>query len=767
MGTRERRDRSNQIDKALRVSFLECASKYLSKPELVSLAAVGGYGRGELSPASDLDLLILHTGSEKPEVISEFVNAFLYPLWDQGRAIDHAVRTRSETREIANEDIRVALGLLDLRHIAGESELSNQVASDALENWRKGREKFLPKLRKSIHERENRAGELAFLLEPDLKEARGGLRDINALRAIEMSGAVSISLARVAESEALLSNVRDVLHGENFKSRDLLLLTEQDRVASKMEYANADALMLDIAKAARAVDHLMDSTWHRIDSNSGQSWLRRRKNQKIDQGLIILNSEVTIEDGYDIANDSAIGLRAAAAAAQRGLPLSIDACVLLSEKFSALPNPWPKSVLNDLVSLIGAGSSMIRVFEALDQDGLIEKWIPEWSHVRFLPQRNVLHRHTVDRHMLETSVHAAALTRTVTRPDLLLVAALFHDIGKGFPEKDHSDYGEELIRPLAKRLGFDEKDCDIIALLVREHLLLSAVATRRDLEDPATIEFVVEKIKDPESLQLLHALSISDGEATGKAAWSDWKAGLVSTLVGKCLASMAGIKPVSQPELIPTRSTDDDISITILNSEDRSDSLDNIANALDNLDNIEIEIIARDQTGLLSAVAGLMTISRFNVRSAKTRTTNEIAVMRWIVELDANAQLPSAEKLTDQLRKALTGELDLGRKIEERIENYRKSPGIPTPPPVVFAANDLATNATIIEVRMHDRPGILFNVTRAISRFGVDIKSAIVSTLGAEAFDTLYVTDLEGQPLTGERAQLLATKVENILITHL
>ena len=754
MGTRERRDRSNQIDKALRVSFLTCASQYLSKPELVSLTAVGGYGRGELSPASDLDLLILHNGSEKPQVISDFVNAFLYPLWDQGRAIDHAVRTRSETREIANEDVRVALGLLDLRHIAGESELSNQVASDALENWRKSREKYLRALRKSIHERENRSGELAFLLEPDLKEARGGLRDINALRAIEMSGAVPVSLARVAESEALLSNVRDALHGENLKARDQLLLTEQDRVASKMNYSNADALMLDVAKAARAVDYLMDSTWHRIDSNDGQSWLRRRKNQKIDQGLVIQNSEVTIEDGYDISTDSAIGLRAAAAAAQRGLPLSIDACVLLSEKFKSLSNPWPKPVLNDLISLIGAGRSMIRVFEALDQDGLIEKWIPEWSHVRFLPQRNVLHRHTVDRHMLETAVHAAALTRTVTRPDLLLVSALFHDIGKGFPNKDHSEYGEELIKPLAKRLGFDDKDCETIAILVREHLLLSAVATRRDLEDPATIGFVIEKIKDPESLQLLHALSISDGEATGKSAWSDWKAELVSTLVAKCLAAMAGIKPVSQPDLIPTGEIIDDIAIRFIGNQETTE-------------NIEIEIIAKDQTGLLSAVAGLMTISRFNVRSAKTRTTNDIAVMRWIVELDANAQLPTAEKLTEQLKKALSGELDLGRKIEERIANYRKYPGIPTPAPLVFAANDLATNATIIEVRMHDRPGILFNVTRAISRFGVDIKSAIVSTLGAEAFDTLYVTDLEGQPLTGERAQLLATKVENILITHL
>ena len=754
MGTRERRDRSNEIDKALRVSFLQCANENLAKPDLVSLAAVGGYGRGELAPGSDLDLLILHNGSEKPKVISDFVNAFLYPLWDQGRAVDHAIRTRSETREIADEDIRVALGLLDLRHIAGDSELSNQVASDALENWQKSKEKFLPKLRKSIQDRENRSGELAFLLEPDLKEARGGLRDINALRAIELSGAVPVSLARVAESEALLANVRDVLHGENQKARDQLLLTEQDRVALTMGYVDADALMLEVAKAARAVDYLMDLTWHRIDSNQGKSWFRRKSNQSIDQGLIILNSEVTVETGYDISNDSAIGLRAASTAAQRGLPLSIDACVLISDNFAALPNPWPKPVLNDLVSLIGAGKSMIRVFEALDQDGLIERWIPEWSHVRFLPQRNVLHRHTVDRHMLETAVHAAALTRTVTRPDLLLVAALFHDIGKGFPNKDHSEYGEELIKPLAMRLGFEEKDCDTIALLVREHLLLSAVATRRDLEDPATIAFVVERIKDPEALQLLHALSISDGEATGKTAWSDWKAGLVANLVAKCLAAMAGIKPVSEPDLLPLGEIVEDISIRFIGNQESTE-------------NIEIEIVAKDQTGLLSAVAGLMTISRFNVRSAKTRTTNDIAVMRWIVELDANAQLPTAEKLTEQLKKALSGELDLGRKIEERIANYRKYPGIPTPAPLVFAANDLATNATIIEVRMHDRPGILFNVTRAISRFGVDIKSAIVSTLGAEAFDTLYVTDLEGQPLTGERAQLLATKVENILITHL
>ena len=369
MGTRERRDRSNKADTSLRVSFLQFATKYLAKPNSVSLTAVGGYGRGELAPGSDLDLLILHDGNEKPEVISEFVNAFLYPLWDEGRSVDHSVRTRSDTREIANEDIRVALGLLDLRHIAGDSDLSALVTSDAIENWRKNQSKYLPLLRKSIQERELRSGELAYLLEPDLKEARGGLRDINALRAIEMSGAVSVSLARVAESESLLASVRDVLHGESLKARDQLLLTEQDRVAAAMKFRDADVLMLEVAKAARAVDYLMNLTWHRIDSADAKGWFRKSKQQDIDKGLVILNSEVTIADNYDVTSDPAIGLRAAADAAQRGLPLSIDACVLLAEKFSPLPTPWPKDVLNDLVALIGAGAPMIRVFEALDQDG--------------------------------------------------------------------------------------------------------------------------------------------------------------------------------------------------------------------------------------------------------------------------------------------------------------------------------------------------------------------------------------------------------------
>ena len=751
MGTRERRERSDLVDRELSILFSTSATEHLENPKHVALSAVGGYGRGELAPGSDLDLLILHDGSNKAESLTEFVNAFLYPLWNSGRSIDHSVRTRSETREAAESDVRVATGLLDIRFVAGNADLVSALGSDARENWRKNYEKYLPNLRAAISERSNRSGELAFLLEPDLKEARGGLRDINALRAIELSGVVPVALDRVAAAEALLSNVRDVLHEVTPKPRDQLMLTEQDRVAEILEFSDADALMLEIAKSARAVDYVMDLTWHRIDQRKSTPWFKKNKVVQVTKGLITEKGELTIEPDYKIAEDCEIGLRAAATAAQSGIPLSIDACIAIAENFSPLPTPWPRSARENLVALIGAGNEMVRVFEALDQEGIIEKWLPEWSHVRFLPQRNVLHHHTVDRHMLETAVRAATLTRTVKRPDLLLVAALFHDIGKGFTGKDHSEYGGELIAPLALRIGFSQQDSEVLALLVREHLLLSTVATRRDLNDPATISFVIEKLKDPEAVLLLHALSISDGEATGRTAWSDWKAGLVSDLVDRTLAAMSGVKPLAEPELASRIAQDSEFAVLVSPNEG----------------SFEIEIVARDRTGLLSVIAGVLSISRLDVRSARTRTINEQAVMKWIVTVDANATMPSQEKLTDLFMKGLQGELDIASKIDERINSYRKYPGIPTPPPLVSAMNDIATNATVIEVRMHDRPGVLFSVAKAISRFGVDIRAAIVSTLGAEAFDTLYVTDLAGQALTEERAKLLANQVENILSTHL
>jgi [protein-PII] uridylyltransferase len=182
--------------------------------------------------------------------------------------------------------------------------------------------------------------------------------------------------------------------------------------------------------------------------------------------------------------------------------------------------------------------------------------------------------------------------------------------------------------------------------------------------------------------------------------------------------------------------------------------------------NFEIEIIAPDHVGLLSVVAGVLSISRMNVRSARTVSYQDSAVMKWIISLDANAEMPSRERLEDLLTRGLRSEIDFSSLISERVRNYKKFPGIPVAPPVVIAKNDIATNATVLEVRMHDRPGILYLVAKAVSRFGVDIRAAIVATLGAEAFDTLYITDLQGNALSEERAVLLANQVEKLLLTQ-
>ena len=239
MGTRERRDRSDQIDKELVRLFSDALSHTKIENESISLAAVGGYGRAELSPGSDLDILVLHQGLSE-SVLKEFVDAFLYPLWSTNRKIDYSVRTKPETLNAAGEDIKVALGLLNLRYIAGDKGLSESVASAALELWHKESKKNIEKIKSTLDERYERFGELAFLLEPDLKEARGGLRDITIITALALLDEITIPLDRVAEAESILLSVRDALHEASGRDRDQLLFTEQDKAAAILKYLDAD-----------------------------------------------------------------------------------------------------------------------------------------------------------------------------------------------------------------------------------------------------------------------------------------------------------------------------------------------------------------------------------------------------------------------------------------------------------------------------------------------------------------------------------------------
>ena len=757
MSTRERRERSNESDRFLSQLF-NTAEKADGRKNLgkeIALAAVGGYGRGELSPGSDLDILFLHSGKVSAEDLKAFVNDVLYPLWDK-KSVDHSVRTRSETRDAASSDLRVATGLLDIRLIVGNPDLVAAVQLDALDFWRKNAKENLANLHKSLQERHVRAGELAYLLEPDLKEARGGLRDIQALRAISLSAAIAVPLEKISWAEGTLNNVRESLHIASGRGKDRLLFQEQDKVAKLLNYPDADAMMSDVARAARTVDYLLNYTWHALEHKGKDGLgriLKRPRITTVAKNVSASNREIVIDPFTSLNDDPVCGLRAAATAAQLGLPLSLDTCTELSEKLKSgqgkLPTPWPREARELLISLIGAGEAMVGIFESLDQEEIIFEWIPEWMSVRSLPQRNALHRHTVDRHMVETAVHAAKLTRKVQRPDLLLFAALFHDIGKGAQE-DHSVRGVRLIEPIAQRIGFDAKEIEILKNLVLHHLLLSSTATRRDLDDPATIQSIVSLIPDVNTLELLHALSIADGEATGSAGWSDWKATLVNDLVQRVKRAMAGAEFAQQPEVSAEQMAQAEKGELRVTLEEHSSGY-------------AVEVISPDKPGLLSIVAGVFNISRLDVKSARTKTLGNSAVMYWIVTPEPHAPEISATKLHDLIAAALLDSKDVEEKLIARAAAYASIPSIPVPDPEVEIFTDAATDATVIEVRSHDRPGLLFRIGAAITQSKIDIRSAIVTTLGAEAIDTLYVTELTGGPLSPERATEVASHLKQAL----
>ena len=757
MSTRERRERSNESDRFLSQLF-NTAEKADGRKNLgkeIALAAVGGYGRGELSPGSDLDILFLHSGKVSADDLKAFVNDVLYPLWDK-KSVDHSVRTRSETRDAASSDLRVATGLLDIRFIAGNPDLVAGVQLDALDFWRKNAKENLANLHKSLQERHVRAGELAYLLEPDLKEARGGLRDIQALRAISLSAAIAVPLEKISWAEGTLNNVRESLHIASGRGKDRLLFQEQDKVAKLLNYPDADAMMSDVARAARTVDYLLNYTWHALEHKGKDGLgriLKRPRITTVAKNVSASNREIIIDPFTSLDDDPVCGLRAAATAAQLGLPLSLDTCTELSENLKSgqgkLPTPWPREARELLISLIGAGEAMVGIFESLDQEEIIFEWIPEWMSVRSLPQRNALHRHTVDRHMVETAVHAAKLTRKVQRPDLLLFAALFHDIGKGAHE-DHSIRGVRLIEPIAQRIGFDAKEIEILKNLVLHHLLLSSTATRRDLDDPATIQSIVSLIPDVNTLELLHALSIADGEATGSAGWSDWKATLVNDLVQRVKRAMAGAEFAQQPEVSAEQMAQAEKGELRVTLEEHSSGY-------------AVEVISPDKPGLLSIVAGVFNISRLDVKSARTKTLGNSAVMYWIVTPEPHAPETSATKLHDLIAEALLDSKDVEEKLIARAAAYASIPSIPVPDPEVEIFTDAATDATVIEVRSHDRPGLLFRIGAAITQSKIDIRSAIVTTLGAEAIDTLYVTELTGGPLSPERATEVASHLKQAL----
>lgn len=702
----------------------------------VALVAVGGYGRGELCPQSDIDVMLLHNDRADIAAVADHL---WYPVWDSGLTLGHSVRTVRQALALAQSDLDTATSLLSVRHLAGDTTLSDELADRSLIQWQKGAKRWLELLRGRVRERHEHAGEVAFLLEPDLKDGRGGLRDVHALQWAEAARRILFAVDDVELDGPynLLLEARVELHRQTGRSANQLLLQEQDTVASALGYEDADRLMASVASAARTIAWTSDDAWRRVDSSlRGPLGRIARRDRDLAPGFVLRDGEIHLTADAAVAQDPTIALRAGALAAQRATVIDRESLEWLARDAPPLPKPWPSEAKDAFVDLLLAGRASIAIVEALDQRGIWTRVLPEWLAVSCKPQRNAYHRFTVDRHLLEAAANAAALTDRVSRPDLLVVGALLHDLGKGLTG-DHTERGIELMQLLGARMGFAPDDVDVLIAMVEHHLLLPDVATRRDLDDPGTIEQVAKAAGSLLRLELLAALTEADSIATGPQAWSEWKGGLVAQLVARSAHVLRGgaVSDVAADEPTPEQ-------VALLEAGARRIEAD--GNVL--------TLVVDDEPGIFSRVAGVLTMHGIDVVAATVHSDfNGIGLEQFITERAFDGEVHWPDVVAD-LDRVLDGALDIGAEVERRASRYsRRVPQRATPMRnEVSFDNKISATATVVDVHAADGVGVLYRITEVLARRGLDIRSARVQTMGAHVVDAFYVRDATGAKVTDE-----------------
>ena len=705
-----------------------------------ALVAVGGYGRSELAPYSDLDVVLV---ADDDVALGSGAEQVWYPLWDSGTKLDHSVRTFTGMLEAAAGDLRVALGLLDMRHVAGDPNLTLRLRTQVLTHWRRTAKARLPELRQMVESRHQLMGELAHVSVPDIKEAEGGLRDAGVLKALVATWLVDVPHVDLERSRLSLLDARDVLHEVSGRAGDRIGPDVWAELAPGLGLADAAAVQRHLRVLGRRIAHLSRLTWRRTDDvllrPSSPAAVRRPRLEPLGPGVALAAGEVVLDADAD-PTDPLLLLRAAALAAERDVELSPTSTARLVREGSGLPDPWPEGARQLFVRLLAAGPGLRAVWETLEETGAMDRILPEWERIRLLPHASVIHRFTVDRHLVETCIEASALIRHVGRPDVLMVSALLHDIGKG-ELTEHSVAGEPIARAIATRMGFDERSVDLIGTLVRWHLLLAETASARDPDDPATVARVTERVPDLEALNLLRALTESDARATAPKAWSSWRANLIDTVGRQAAEALGGaqvealVKPtwaeVAVPKAVRKGATCIDVELLE--------------------DGAQVTVIAPDRLGLLADVAALFATQRASVRAARAWSQGDVAVSVWDI---GDAHLDGAV-LRQRFEAIAAGRLD-------PAERLRRTLGEGLAPTVVVRP-EASSQSTVLEVRAADRTGVLYLVCAALAAQGLTVRSAHVDTLGPQAVDVFYVQE-EGAGALGDlRASQAAHAVREAL----
>ena len=755
------------------------------------MVAVGGYGRGELSPFSDIDLLFLVR--PRSELSPATLRGLLYPLWDAGWQVGHSLRTAKEAVDRATQDLDAATAALSARLIAGNPGHFAEF-HDRFAGWvAKQKKSLIRRIADGTRARHATAERGGWVLAPDLKNDIGAMRDVHRLgwlRAIVGAGEIPHHVTRPYD---VLLAAREALHGEVNRKLDRLRIDLQPRVARRLGFDTEDGpdeLMMHIHSAARTIEFDSATLSEEIAApviggprRSG-SVTHLSRGLRIEDGVIVTAAETE--------TTPAAGMAVIEAVAATGRPCSARTVSWLHHCFEGeVPACWdPRTRDSFLASL--TGMHVTQALELMDHAG---GWrlIPEWSRIRGRAQHDPYHRYTVDGHLFITvrEVERAldqdplAAMSASQAGDLvaLRVAALLHDIGKG-SGTDHSVVGEELAGAVSRRIGLGPETTREVAQLVRWHLLLVDTATRRDLEDGAVIAQVADTIGDGRILRLLYVLTIADAKATGPEAWSEWKAALVGELFRKAFVALeTGELPARSDVVEKARDVEayepslagraDQLLATLPPSYIEATAVEDMADELRMLlqppqpgqvkcriyegpEESAITVCLPDRPGTLSRTAGVLALHRVSVRSARAFVTSTgVAIERFAVVP------PSAgtfERVRHDLEAVYSGKLALEARLDQKIADY--AAGEPVDPRVAIL-QDASAHSTVIEVRSTDVLGLLYAITAAMSELDLDIHVAKIDTLGERVVDVFYVRTSWGSKLGDEQAGEVQRAIEH------
>jgi [protein-PII] uridylyltransferase len=667
--------------------------------------------------------------------------------------------------------------------VAGEAELVDELAGRLHAALSKHRLRWLERLAEDAALRHRGPAACSTSLEPDLKEGSGGLRDIHTVGwAVAVAGQEGSELvrgderARLDEAEEFLVRLRSALHLR--ASKDLLIREHQIDLAPDLGFDAsagldaADALMRALFEHGRQVEHVRTLVLERaLDPGAGSS------------GGVGPPAPTSPED---VLQNLATFVRS-----QTSPPAPwLDA--LDSAELGPRPFAWTEPMRSAFVELLGAGDRGAAALEILDRAGLLSAYVPEWGPVRCRPQPDPYHEYTVDVHLARTVAIAAdrslgrqsgdetldAAAAAVTDVDALLLGAFLHDIGKT-GEGRHVEVGERAAASVLERMGVPVSTREAALFLVRDHLLLSDTATRRDLSDPNLILDVAARVGDSERLAMLYLLTVADAEATGPHASTPWRLGLVRELVGRVehvlerremdperageleermehVRKLLGSEPARAVEaylarlprsyLLSVSAEKAASHFPMVAPPIGSTDVRTLAAAGDRPGTWELAVVAADRPGLLARMAGSLALAGLSILSAQAFTTEDgVAIDLFVVQPAFHGDIDEDRwRLVRQtLRKALEGRVSLEYRVREKRRHY------PAPradvPTEVRVLNDVSDFATVVEVEAADRLGLLFDLARTFEELHLDVSLAKVATYGPRVVDAFYIRDLYGQ----------------------